>query len=124
MAQTVCVVVDDTDQKQLAAIAMDRNRPQKHIQRARIVLLSGEGLAVAEVARQAGVSRPAVWRWQTRYAEAGVAALLRDKRFCRKFPERLSRAARGEWLTSPAHRTGPQGATSLSSAFDLSGSCA
>ena len=64
MSQTVCVVVDDTDQKQLALIAMDRNRPQKHIQRARIVLLSGEGLAVAEVARQAGVSRPAVWRWQ------------------------------------------------------------
>ena len=58
---------------------MDRNRPQKHIQRARIVLLSGKELAVAEVARQAGVSRPAVWRWQKRYAEAGVAALLRDK---------------------------------------------
>jgi transposase len=45
---------------------MDRNRPQKHMQRARVVLLSGEGLSVAEVARQAGVSRPAVWRWQTR----------------------------------------------------------
>ena len=58
---------------------MDRNRPQKHIQRARIVLLSGEGLTVAEVARQAGVSRPAVWRWQKRYAEAGVEGLLRDK---------------------------------------------
>jgi hypothetical protein len=25
------------------------------------------------------VSRPAVWRWQRRYAEAGVAGLLRDK---------------------------------------------
>ena len=58
---------------------MDRNRPQKHIQRARIVLLSGEALVVAEVARQAGVSRPAVWRWQARYAEAGAQALLRDK---------------------------------------------
>ena len=34
---------------------------------------------MAEVARQAGVSRPAVWRWQARYAEAGVEALLRDK---------------------------------------------
>ena len=79
MAQTVCVVVDDTDRKQLASIAMDRNRPQKHIQRARIVLLSDEGLAVSEVARQAGVSRPAVWRWQARYAEAGVEALLHDK---------------------------------------------
>ena len=34
---------------------------------------------MAEVARQAGVSRPAVWRWQVRYAEAGVEGLLRDK---------------------------------------------
>ena len=79
MAQTVCVVVGDTDQKQLSSVAMDRNRPQKHIQRARIVLLSGDGLAVAEVSRQVGVSRPSVWRWQARYAEAGVEALLRDK---------------------------------------------
>ena len=63
----------------MASIVADRNRPQKHIQRARIVLLSDKGLAVAEVARQAEVSRPAVWRWQTRYAEAGVEALLRDK---------------------------------------------
>jgi len=79
MAQTVCVVVGDSTRKQLASISADRNRPQKHIQRARIVLLSGEGLAVAEVARQVGVSRPAVWRWQARYAEAGVDALLREK---------------------------------------------
>ncbi len=79
MVQVVCVVVGDTDRKQLVSIAADRNRPQKHIQRARIVLLSGEGLAVAEVVRQAGISRPAVWRWQARYAEAGVDALLRDK---------------------------------------------
>jgi hypothetical protein len=33
---------------------MDRNRPQKHIQRARIILLSGEGLTVAEVAAKPG----------------------------------------------------------------------
>ena len=32
-----------------------------------------------EVARRAGVSRPAVWRWQVRYAEQGVDGLLRDK---------------------------------------------
>ena len=32
-----------------------------------------------QVARYAGVSRPAVWRWQRRYADAGVDGLLRDK---------------------------------------------
>jgi len=57
----------------------DRNRLLKHIQRAQIVLFSAERLAALAVARRAGVSRPAVWRWQKRYAEAGVAGLLRDK---------------------------------------------
>jgi transposase len=36
-------------------------------------------LPVLQVARRAGTSRPAVWRWQKRYAEAGVDGLLRDK---------------------------------------------
>ncbi len=29
--------------------------------------------------KQAGVSRPAVWRWQRRYGEEGIAGLLHDK---------------------------------------------
>ncbi len=57
----------------------DRSRPLKHIQRAKIVLHSSERLAVLEVARGAGVSRPPVWRWQLCYAEEGVDGLLRDK---------------------------------------------
>jgi transposase len=63
----------------LTAIAADRNRPQKHAARARIILHSADRLDVAEVARRAGISRPAVWRWQQRFAEAGVDGLLRDK---------------------------------------------
>ncbi len=34
---------------------------------------------VARIARDAGVSRPAVWRWQRRFAESGVEGLLRQK---------------------------------------------
>ena len=56
----------------------DRNRAQKHVARARIILGSADRLSVAEVARGAGVGRPAVWRWQRRFAEAGVDGLLRD----------------------------------------------
>ena len=79
MAQTVCVLLDASDAARLVAIASDRSRPLKHTQRARIVLLSAERFCVQDVARRAGVSRPAVWRWQRRYAEAGVEGLLRDK---------------------------------------------
>jgi len=72
-------LVSATDLSRLVAILADRNRPQKHVQRARIILSSAERLDVAEVARRAGVSRPAVWRWQLRFVEAGVDGLLRDK---------------------------------------------
>src|ERR671926_1487798 len=79
MAQTSCPVLTLGDRERLAAIIADRNRPQKHVQRARIILHSDERLPVLEVARRAGVSRPAVWRWQQRFAEEGVQGLLRDK---------------------------------------------
>ena len=79
MAQTVSIILFDEDRKALEVIAADRSRPLKHIQRAKIVLHSAGRLPVLEVARRAGVSRPAVWRWQQRYAEEGVDGLLRDK---------------------------------------------
>lgn len=85
MAQTVNILLGDEDRKRLDAIASDRSRPLKHIQRAKIILHSAERLPVLEVARRAGVSRPAVWRWQQRYAEEGVDGLL---------PKLVSRDAR------------------------------
>ncbi len=79
MAQTVSPVVNSADRERLAAVLGDRNRPQKHVQRARIILLSAERLTVLDVAARSGASRPSVWRWQQRFAEEGVAGLLRDK---------------------------------------------
>jgi transposase len=79
MAQTLCPLVSAEDRARLEAIVADRNRIQKHVARARVVLGSADRLTVAEVARRAGVGRPAVWRWQRRYAEAGVDGLLRDR---------------------------------------------
>jgi transposase len=79
MAQSVCLRIPAADRARLEAIVADRNRPQKHVARARLVLLSADRLDVATVARRAGVGRPAVWRWQRRYAEEGADGLLRDK---------------------------------------------
>jgi transposase len=79
MARTVCVVLNSTERAQLAAIAADRNRPRKHVERARIVLVSADRHSAQQVAHSIGVSRPTVWRWQQRFAESGVEGLLRDK---------------------------------------------
>ena len=78
MAQTACPLVSAEDRARLEAIVADRNRAQKHAARARIILGSAERLSVAEVAKGARIGRPAVWRWQQRFAEAGVDGLLRD----------------------------------------------
>jgi transposase len=79
MAQTVSLIVSAEERTRLAGLIGDRNRPQKHVQRARIILHSADRLPVLDVARRSGVSRPAVWRWQQRYAEHGIDGLLRDK---------------------------------------------
>src|SRR4029077_8310855 len=79
MAQQVCVVLSAAEREQLAASAAARNRPRKHVERARIVLASADWHAAQRVAQSIGVSRPTVWRWQQRFAESGVEALLRDK---------------------------------------------
>jgi hypothetical protein len=42
MAQEVCVMVGAEDRARLAAVVGDRRRSLKHVQRARIVLLSAE----------------------------------------------------------------------------------
>jgi transposase len=79
MAQTVCVVLSGSDKTRLETIVADRNQQRKHVERARVVLASAEGIAVHRVAALVGVSRPMVWRWQQRFAEEGVGGLLRDK---------------------------------------------
>jgi transposase len=79
MAQTVCVVVFAADHAPLAAIVADRHQRQKHVARARIGLASADRGSAQRVAQSIGVSRPTVWRWQQRFAEAGIEGLLRDK---------------------------------------------
>ena len=79
MAQTVCITLSSENRARLAAVIQDRNSPQKHVQRAKIILHSAERRPVLDIARLSGVSRPAVWRWQRRYAEARVDGLLRDR---------------------------------------------
>jgi transposase len=71
--------VSAADREGLAAIVADRNRPQKHVWRARVVLLTAGRVGTAEIMRRTGLSKPSVWRWQERYVEAGVEGLLRDK---------------------------------------------
>jgi transposase len=79
MREGIIVEVSAADRARLEAMVADRNSPQKHVWRARIVLLTAAGHGTVEIMRQAGVSKVAVWRWQERFMVAGVEGLLRDK---------------------------------------------
>ena len=60
--------------------------------------MSGNGskrVNVQEVARRAGVSRPAVWHWQQRFAQEGVEGLLRDKTRPPMYPTAFHPGGRG-----------------------------
>jgi transposase len=79
MRKDVVVDVSAANRARLEAIVADRNSPQKHVWRARIILLTAAGLGTVEITRSAGRSKNCVWRWQKRFMQQGVTGLLRDK---------------------------------------------
>jgi Homeodomain-like domain len=79
MREGISIEVSAADRERLAAVVADRNSPQKHVWRVRIILATAEGCGTAEIMRRAGVSKPCVWRWQERFMREGVAGLLREK---------------------------------------------
>jgi transposase len=79
MRTGITVEVSAADRARLEAIIADRNSPQKHVWRARIVLLTADGMGTTEIIRRTAKAKTAVWRWQQRFMEAGVDGLLRDK---------------------------------------------
>ena len=79
MRTGITIDVTVSDRERLLAVIGDRNAPQKHVWRARIVLLTAGGHGTTEIMRRAGVAKTAVWRWQERFMQAGVDGLLRDK---------------------------------------------
>jgi len=87
MRKNIIIDVTVDDRARLEAIVADRNRPQKHVWRANIILLTDEGAGTAAIQRRTGKSKICVWRWQERFMHEGVDGLLRDKtRPARKAP--------------------------------------
>ena len=67
------------DRNELEAVVANRNSPQKHVWRAKIVLLTADGHGTAEIMRATGKAKTVIWRWQERFRDEGAAGLWRDK---------------------------------------------
>ena len=79
MRRGISFTVSAGDGQRLRAIVADPKGPQKHVWRARIVLLSGAGLGTSAIMDETDKSKTCVWRWQERFMHEGVGGLLRDK---------------------------------------------
>ena len=55
------------DREGLEAVIGSGNSQQKHVWRARIVLLSADGVGTMAIQRQTGNGKPTIWRWQARF---------------------------------------------------------
>ena len=67
------------ERSELEAVVANRNSPQKHVWRAKIVLLTADAHGTADIMRATGKAKTVIWRWQERFGEEGVAGLWRDK---------------------------------------------
>ncbi|GGB54857.1 hypothetical protein GCM10011505_39830 [Tistrella bauzanensis] len=79
MRSDISFTVSPGDRQRLRAIVADPMSPQKHVWRARIVLLSGEDLGTSAIMAATATSKTCVWRWQERFMHEGVDGLLRDR---------------------------------------------
>jgi len=79
MRKGITIEVSAADRARLEAVAADRNSPQKHVWRARIILATAKGVGTVEIMRRTGKSKPRVWRWQERFMSEDVEGLLLDK---------------------------------------------
>jgi len=115
--------VTTADRNRLEAIVVDRNSPQKHVWRARIILLTADGLGTNEIERQAGVDKNSVWRWQERFMTEGIDGLLRDRTRKSRIPpltDDISAEVVALTLTEPPGETTHWTAAAMAKAVALS----
>ncbi len=75
MALTVAVDLRPADKEVLESWTRASTMPAGLVQRARIVLLAGDGMGTGEIVARTGASKPTVIQWKRRYAEGGLEAL-------------------------------------------------
>ena len=99
MHERTNIQLSRTDRSKLEAVVANRNSPQKHAWRAKVVLLTADGRGTAEIMQATGKAKTVIWRWQERFRDEGAAGLWRDKTRRSRIPP-LSPEAASHWTGS------------------------
>src|SRR3974377_1855085 len=79
MHERTNIQLSAVDRSALEAVVANRNSAQKHVWRAKIVLMTREGYRTPKIMRATGKAKTVIWRWQERFRDEGAAGLWRDK---------------------------------------------
>ncbi len=71
-AATPPIPLTDSQREILVSLSRSRTAPYREVQRARVLLLAGQGVANTRIAEQVGVSPSTVRSWRDRFAEQGL----------------------------------------------------
>ena len=74
------IELTETERASLSDLVRSRSAPQGLVRRARIVLASAVGASNTAIAREVGLSIPAVGHWRKRFLEQGLAGLYGEQR--------------------------------------------
>lgn len=88
MGRTPVIQISAEDRQELLSWLRSSRTPKSLAERARIVLLSGQGEPIGSIAEKVGVDRRTVYKWRRRYGQEGLAGLRDQKRSGR--PRELS----------------------------------
>jgi len=79
MHERTNIQLSAVDRSALEVVVANRNSAQKHVWRAKIVLMTADSYGTAEIMRATGKAKTVIWRWQERFRGEGAAGLWRDK---------------------------------------------
>jgi putative transposase len=74
------LVLSDEEREQLESFASSRSLPHGLVRRARIVLMSAEGISNTAIAARLGLSGNTVGKWRSRYLAEGIQGLYGEVR--------------------------------------------
>ena len=97
MHERTNIQLSAADRKGLEAVAANRNSPQKHVWRAKIVLLTADGHGTAEIMRATGKAKTAIRRWQERFGEKAWRAFGATRRGPRHSAARAQKWPNAFW---------------------------
>ena len=101
--------VSREDREWLETLVRSGKTPQRVALRAQMVLGAAEGRPNHALAKELGISRPTLLLWRQRYAEAGVAGLLKDA--ARPGRKKRIRPEKVEAIVNATLHTTPRDAT-------------